>query len=484
MEFQIRGILNDTPKQSLQDFVFPFGVKIKDVTDEKQEMDKVAQKLYYDKGKLQSMKMSFPLLPWNNDILTGDWDVSVEQMNEHHLVYFVCIITNDYITLTQEDLLRIDPETPKGSRMYEVKTAYCFMTYYPIISFFYDLLKCTTNQLRHIRREGFMNDQRDFRKYDLDSWMKLSSEHLKKSLQIIYDQCPVPECGKKLEVALNNYPQYPLVSSFSIPPINEAFSVESLWGSYIVFSYLSLRDIKWLLSAILLEKKLIFLSKNMTLLSATLSVLTTLIKPFLYTYPIIFSVPELLLGLCDAPGAGIMGINKGEDYFWSEDMLNLYPSCVFIFLDSKKIYALEETKVSKMPVFSDFDVRLKQAYHEINNSTEEIKKFMAMDKILKVKMKDETQLEKASKQHDASDSKKYFRSQVIFMLVRISWKEKVINIIENELKKKNHNIEKITNEIVGQYFFGNNKDFLKDFAKSQILLYFYQTLSSKSRQVK
>jgi len=326
-----------------------------------------------------------------------------------------------------------------------------------------------------------MTNNRDFRGYDLDAWMKLSSEHLKKSLQIIYDQCPVPECGKKLEVALNNYPQYPLVSSFSIPPINEAFSVESLWGSYIVFSYLSLKDIRWLLSAILLEKKLIFLSKNMTLLSSTLSVLITLIKPFLYTYPIIFSVPEVLLGLCDAPGAGIMGINKGEDYFWSEDMINLYPSCVFIFLDSKKVYALEETKVAKMPVFSDFDMRLKQAYQEINNSVDEIKKFMTMDKILKVKMKDETQLEKVSRQSEASDSKKYFRSQVIFMLVRITWREKIINIIENELREKNHTFEKIAKEIVGQYFFGNNKDFLRDFAKSQILLYFYQTLSSKTR---
>jgi len=238
-----------------------------------------------------------------------------------------------------------------------------------------------------------------------------------------------------------------------------------------------LKDIRWLVSALLLEKKLVFISRNSTLLSATLSVLITLIKPFLYTYPIIFSIPEVLLGLCDAPGAGIMGLNQGEDYFWNQDMLNLYPSCTFVLVDSLKVYALEETKVNKMPVFQDFDVRLKAAYNEINNSSEEMKKYMTIEKIMKVKMRED--LPERIIKNEISDSKKYFRSQVIFMLIRITWSEKIISLIDNELRQKNKNYDKISKELTGQYFYGANKDFLKDFVKTQILSYFFQILSSK-----
>jgi len=477
--FRSAEFTEDRPIQTIQDFVFPYGVKVRDITNEEGEKEKLNNRIFSEKERIHMTKMIFPLLPWNNDVLIGTWDSSVEQMNEHHLIYFICVITTDYIAITPDDIQKTYPESNiKETRIFEVRSASCFMSYYPIVPFFYQLLKSTSNQLRHIRIERFSIDQNNMRKYDLISWMDLISDHLRKSLQIIYEQCPIPECGKKLEVSLSNYPQYPLASSFLIPPASEAFAVESLWGSYIVFSHFSLKDIKWLVSALLLEKKLVFISKNSTLLSATLSVLITLIKPFLYTYPIIFSIPEVLLGLCDAPGAGIMGLNQGEDYFWNQDMLNLYPSCVFVFLDSMKVYALEETKVSKMPVFADFDVRLKAAYNEINNSSEEMKKYMTVEKIMKVKMREDGPVERTPK-NEISDSKKYFRSQVIFMLIRISWSEKIISLIENELRQKNKNYEKISKEISGQYFYGANKDFLKDFVKTQILSYFFQILSSK-----
>jgi len=476
--FRSAEFIEDRPIQTIQDFVFPYGVKVRDITNEEHERDKLESRIFSEKERIHMTKMVFPLLPWNNDVLVGTWDPSVEQMNEHHLIYFVCVISTDYIAITPEDIQKTYPETNiKETRIFEVRSASCFMSYYPIVPFFYQLLKSTSNQLRHIRMERYNWDQRDLRKYDLISWMDLISDHLRKSLQIIYEQCPIPECGKKLEVSLSNYPQYPLASSFLIPPASEAFAVESLWGSYIVFSHFSLKDIRWLVSALLLEKKLVFISRNSTLLSATLSVLITLIKPFLYTYPIIFSIPEVLLGLCDAPGAGIMGLNQGEDYFWNQDMLNLYPSCTFVLVDSLKVYALEETKVNKMPVFQDFDVRLKAAYNEINNSSEEMKKYMTIEKIMKVKMRED--LPERIIKNEISDSKKYFRSQVIFMLIRITWSEKIISLIDNELRQKNKNYDKISKELTGQYFYGANKDFLKDFVKTQILSYFFQILSSK-----
>ena len=63
----------------------------------------------------------------------------------------------------------------------------------------------------------------------------------------------------------------------------------------------------WLFSALMFEKKLVFLSKNIHLLTATLSVIRSLIKPFKYPFPLIYNLPELLMVLCDAPGAALIG---------------------------------------------------------------------------------------------------------------------------------------------------------------------------------
>ena len=473
--FQTTDSLAIPPKKSMENFVFPFGVRIKDITHDKEEKTIMKEKLFTDKGRPTIAKMMFPLIPGDLDVMKEDWEFLAEKMNSHHLMYFVCIVTHDYLVMKKDEIIKHLPELLlEEDRIYRIETALCFMTYYPVIPFFYDLTRSILNQFWHIRRELYIKGLEGNSVPDFISSLNIYDDHIKTSLKLIYDKCPTPQCDKKLEISQKDSIYKPINSAFAIPSINEVFSMESLWGSYLVFGYLPLKDIKWIVSAILLEKKVVIFSKNITLLSATMSVLLTLIKPFKYTYPFIFNLPGVLLDICDAPGAGITGINQGEDYFWNEDMISLYQSCLFIFLDSKKAYALEETKMHKMPTFQDFDLRLNQSYKEINDSSEEIEKFFNLKSIEKVKLKEEVKQIKNEKSSGIPEAVKYFRSHVIFMLIQLTWTEKIIKPVEQSALQRNFNVEKVFKDIIGQYYFGENKEFLREFLQTQIFGYFIQ----------
>jgi hypothetical protein len=107
----------------------------------------------------------------------------------------------------------------------------------------------------------------------------------------------------------------------------------------------------------LLEKTVVFFSKDVRLLTSTIGVLLSLMKPLKYTYPTIFNLPESQFGLLEAPLTVMVGINKGEDFFWEQNLIQVCePGTIFFMLDEKKIYSLSENKKPlRMPVFNSFD---------------------------------------------------------------------------------------------------------------------------------
>jgi len=79
----------------------------------------------------------------------------------------------------------------------------------------------------------------------------------------------------------------------------------------------------------------------------------------------IFNLPEFLMVMCDAPGAALIGINKGESYLLQENIVQEYPNCVYICLDEEKIYMQEEDRVD-VPFFDNFERDILQHYAHLN----------------------------------------------------------------------------------------------------------------------
>jgi hypothetical protein len=50
----------------------------------------------------------------------------------------------------------------------------------------------------------------------------------------------------------------------------QAYTLESMWACHLVFNIIPMKDLIYFFAAILLERKLVFMSKNIHLLTATL----------------------------------------------------------------------------------------------------------------------------------------------------------------------------------------------------------------------
>lgn len=61
-----------------------------------------------------------------------------------------------------------------------------------------------------------------------------------------------------------------LNTALDIPEKSKAYLMESDWAYPTVFDYFPLKDLLWLFSAMMLERKLVFFSKNLYLLTASL----------------------------------------------------------------------------------------------------------------------------------------------------------------------------------------------------------------------
>jgi len=105
------------------------------------------------------------------------------------------------------------------------------------------------------------------------------------------------------------------------------------------------------------------------LVTGTLSVLYSLLKPFKYPFPLIYNLPEVLLPILDAPGGLLVGIQKGEKFLLKEKLHDNF-SCMYICLDEKKIYADSQTlKDITIPVFDGFEKIIQTHYSALNPDT-------------------------------------------------------------------------------------------------------------------
>jgi len=178
-------------------------------------------------------------------------------------------------------------------------------------------------------------------------------------------ETPIPQFSKPLNIELQgNLMELPV--QYQIEESSKGWILESIWACIPVFNYISLKDLLWIFSAFILEKKLVFLSKNIHLLTATMSVIRSLIKPFRYPFPLVYNLPEVLMAICDAPGAAIIGINKGESYLEEENLLTDYPSCIFICLDEEKVHVDKTVNKLDIPQLGNIEKTLLPHYAKFN----------------------------------------------------------------------------------------------------------------------
>lgn len=85
---------------------------------------------------------------------------------------------------------------------------------------------------------------------------------------------------------------------------------DSAWFCPCVFSIFDLENFYLIWSALLLEKSVVFISSNLTLLSSVMLGFKSLLAPFSWCHVMIPILPAALVDILDAPVPFMVGITR------------------------------------------------------------------------------------------------------------------------------------------------------------------------------
>jgi len=88
--------------------------------------------------------------------------------------------------------------------------------------------------------------------------------------------------------------------------------IDHMWFCPTIFSLFHIEDFYKILTAVLLERSLVFVSDNLTILSSAVLGLKTLIKPFQWCYALVPVLPSPLIDIIDTPQPILVGITRSE----------------------------------------------------------------------------------------------------------------------------------------------------------------------------
>jgi hypothetical protein len=118
-----------------------------------------------------------------------------------------------------------------------------------------------------------------------------------------------------------------------IPGKEHAKYIDSDHGSLMALQNFNEETFALIFLSILLENSIVFVSSNLAVLSSTLLIFHSLLKPFKWPHPLIFNVPQNLLNILDSPFPVLVGINQDAQFIYENELDQKHPQCIFFLLD-------------------------------------------------------------------------------------------------------------------------------------------------------
>lgn len=147
------------------------------------------------------------------------------------------------------------------------------MTYYPLVPFFFDFLVEITNNLKLYRIETVdKQENKEHSKaflYSVDSDLltELTKNHIENTLIELYKRS-LPDISEEISIKLQR--EDSTLIKYKIPNEEQLQYEEALWCAPICFSNLPFEDFLFLMYALMLEKKIVLLSTNLSILTSTM----------------------------------------------------------------------------------------------------------------------------------------------------------------------------------------------------------------------
>lgn len=232
---------------------------------------------------------------------------------------FVFLLTNKfgetlYCTCVVDDVLKIKPPfIKKLSRRRNQVLCYCAVTKYPLVQPFFKFLYSILDVIFYGQMINQTPDNGDTGKQILEL------------LADTYKQ-DIPAPGQLLRLINCKVP---------MPFPNEAQQYLTQYCGQVLFQCFSEKKMLWLLSAILCEKSVLFISSSTRKLSSVVISFIPLIFPLTYVSSLIPILPNKLLSIIDAPVPYVVGMMSSAPI---DEHHSLPPDLIVVDLEAPNAY--------------------------------------------------------------------------------------------------------------------------------------------------
>ncbi|EAS03541.2 DENN (AEX-3) domain protein (macronuclear) [Tetrahymena thermophila SB210] len=315
-------------KKQVSEYAFPYGLEVKKIDGDMGQIKQIIipptkhgmnDKFFFFKMRSQENFKQVQVEKQKNDLL--------KIVNPNKVLFFTCLQIRDFIEITSDD------DTQKKS-YWRVQKIFCFVSYFPFYDLLSRLLQIVQDSIKVERQFVMLNADNftELDKIDSDSVQLHISKNIEQYLQQ-WQRTELRILGKEYKFSMDQqgFFQYNL-------PSHPDFRKKSLsWSLIGPISCLSFQNFLFILFAILQEQHIIFVSTNLCLLTKAIACFEALIMPFQWPYPIVYTLPENLMGLLGSPQPIILGINRSGRYVLSQDLVESNPDHIFVLLDEGTI---------------------------------------------------------------------------------------------------------------------------------------------------
>ena len=331
----------------------------------------------------------------------------LSRSNPNSFNFFYCLRYNDMFVQPSTSGMSLD--------LFFVPRIFAFRSKFPLSVFFHDLLKKLLSRLRNIRISSYMQavkglgtSQKVAENYLVPNIMpehyesnrevqggpqvshqpankadqyqlavesvieSLSNKNLFKTVSTEFlTVCQTLLLENAILVPnMNLSIKLPSLSvSYALPSLPNSYILEAQFGFWHFLSQLPFEEFIILLTAMLLEKTIVVVSENLHSLSSSIATLNTLVRPFRWSFPIIYSLPKECMLMLEAPVPVLIGLNISSHKFLKEVApvhfkdIKQNKDKIFLLLDDNLTLASKPLLNSlSIPYFSDFLIVLQVLY--------------------------------------------------------------------------------------------------------------------------
>jgi hypothetical protein len=361
-------------------FMIPFTQKIKSVKI-KNSIAKLNETLFQDDAS--SKNFEFFSISLNSSIgsegsnegykntqkyfKNGDLEL-LKETNSGLCFYYYCAKVEDYF---------IGPQLPGQSNTDHIEVHF-FPKYfivkslYPFSGFFHTVLQQILSLTKRRRIERFVEcikngkvDASALERVDCHGMAELELA----AIMPLFEKLDQYSMSNNFEETLRL--KLPNVSfNYTLPSMKNCSFAEAEFGFSRVLSQFAYEEFLFIYFSLLLEKTVVFVSEDMSSLSACISAFVCLMKPFKWPFPIIYSLPEDCLVMLGSPIPLLVGMNLPADVVINEVIPEHEKktradanSNIYVFIDQNLFfYDFESFDTMLIPQYDEFIEKLDSIY--------------------------------------------------------------------------------------------------------------------------